>query len=188
MQVVDQKPDYHLGVALWYFIIPQRSWLKYNILYSRKIGGDLNLAVWRSGKRPPNLNPSNLNAIHVNKGTCIKCFLSHAPTLHHLHSCGARAAHTYASAIRSIVRRARDRRSRQLAERSRRYMIHRRYMSYNVVFLHYSHSVRIVGVWRFSLALQFFAQNTEESIHVGKRGDLLYSSQSQKSPWSSSAQ
>ena len=42
------------------------------------IGGDLNLAVWRSGKRPPNLNPSNLNAIHVNKGTRIKCFLNHA--------------------------------------------------------------------------------------------------------------
>ena len=34
-----------------------------------------------------------------------------------------------------------------------------RYVSYNVVFLHYSNSVRIVGVWGFLLALQFFAQN-----------------------------
>ena len=29
------------------------------------IGGDLNLAVWQSGKRPPNLNPSNLNLFRV---------------------------------------------------------------------------------------------------------------------------
>ena len=29
------------------------------------IGGDLNLAVWRSGKRPPNLNPSNFACAHI---------------------------------------------------------------------------------------------------------------------------
>ena len=33
------------------------------------IGGQLNLAVWRLGKRPSNLNPSNLSAIYANKGT-----------------------------------------------------------------------------------------------------------------------
>ena len=29
------------------------------------IGGELNLAVWRLGKRPSNLNPSNLSAIYA---------------------------------------------------------------------------------------------------------------------------
>ena len=29
------------------------------------IGGNLNLAVWRSGKRPPNLNPSNFARAHI---------------------------------------------------------------------------------------------------------------------------
>ena len=33
------------------------------------IGGQLNLAVWRLGKRLSNLNPSNLSAIYANKGT-----------------------------------------------------------------------------------------------------------------------
>ena len=32
------------------------------------IGGQLNLAFWRSGKRSSNLNPSNLSAIYANKG------------------------------------------------------------------------------------------------------------------------
>ena len=37
------------------------------------IGGQLNLAVWRLGKQPSNLNPSNLSATYANKGTRIIC-------------------------------------------------------------------------------------------------------------------
>ena len=38
------------------------NWLAVDIPYSRKYW---NLAVWRSGERPPNLNPSSLNLFHV---------------------------------------------------------------------------------------------------------------------------
>ena len=37
------------------------------------IGGQLNLAVWRLGKRPSNLNPSNLSAIYACACTHIIC-------------------------------------------------------------------------------------------------------------------
>ena len=37
----------------------------YRIHVAGNIGGDLNLAVWQSGKRSPNLNPSNLNLFRV---------------------------------------------------------------------------------------------------------------------------
>ena len=39
--------------------------LKLNYRTAGKFGGQLNLAVWRLGKRPSNLNPSNLSAIFV---------------------------------------------------------------------------------------------------------------------------
>ena len=41
------------------------------------IGGELNLAVWWLGKRPSNINPSNLNAIYANKDMHVLCMYVH---------------------------------------------------------------------------------------------------------------
>ena len=45
------------------------AYCSYTYTTAGNIGCQLNLAVWRLGKRPANLNPSNLSAIYVNKGT-----------------------------------------------------------------------------------------------------------------------
>ena len=59
-------------------VIGKRWHVKCRYRTAGNIGGQLNLAVWQLGKRPSNLNPSNLSAIYA---------INHAPTIRDLHSC-----------------------------------------------------------------------------------------------------
>ena len=51
--------------------------IKHVYRMARNIGGELNSAVWRLGKRLSNLNLSNLNAIYANKDMHVLCTYVH---------------------------------------------------------------------------------------------------------------